>query len=74
MQRKPRSLAYAAAILSLTAFATPSFSQGTFEQRRACEADAMKFCKDVVPDVPKITACMKRNLAKLSPPCRAQFK
>jgi hypothetical protein len=74
MKRKPRYLAYVAAILSLASWATPGFPAGTPEQRRACEADAMKFCKDVVPDVPKITACMKRNLANLSPDCRAQFK
>ena len=62
-------------LLAMTAtWSTPVFSAGTLEQRRACEADAMKFCKDVVPDVPKITACMKRHLDKLSPDCRAQFK
>ncbi|MGO4715243.1 hypothetical protein [Bradyrhizobium sp. 2TAF24] len=47
---------------------------GTPEQRRACRADAFRLCKDAIPDVPRITACMDKNKAKLSPACRAQFK
>jgi len=48
--------------------------EGTYEQRRACRADAMKFCREFVPNVQLITACMDKNVHKLSPDCRKQFK
>jgi hypothetical protein len=38
--------------------------------RQACTPDAMRLCSDVIPDVPKVTACMKRNSAQLSQACR----
>ena len=45
---------------------TASFAEGTPEQRRACRADAMKFCREFVPNVKQITECMQKNVAKLS--------
>ena len=48
-------------------------NQGTYEQRRACEKDAFKFCRKEIPDVPRITECMHINRKNLSPPCRALF-
>ena len=58
-------------ILALVGTANAS---GTPEQRRACRHDAFKFCRSEIPNVKRITACMKMHLAQLSPPCRAQFK
>jgi hypothetical protein len=46
---------------------------GAAEQQQACFEDAMKFCGREIPDVQRITACMVRNIDKLSPRCRAQF-
>jgi hypothetical protein len=46
---------------------------GTAEQQQACFEDAMKFCGSEIPDVQRITACMVRNIHKLSPRCRTQF-
>jgi hypothetical protein len=40
------------------------------EVRQACTGDAMRLCSDFVPDVPKITICMKRNYRALSLECR----
>jgi len=54
--------------------AEASHAQGTPEQRMACTEDAFKFCGADIPDVPRITACMIKNLKQLSPVCRAQFK
>lgn len=62
------------AMLALVAMTANSHAAGTYEQRRACRADAMKFCRDYVPNVKRITACMERNIRKLSPSCRAQFR
>jgi hypothetical protein len=63
-----------ASAVFLLALSSLSHAQGTFEQRRACRQDALKFCRDEVPDVPRITACMMKNLKSLSPLCRAQFR
>lgn len=38
-------------------------------QERACQADAMKFCRDFVPDEDKIAACMGRHRPQLSVNC-----
>ena len=46
---------------------------GTAEQQQACFEDAIKFCGGDIPDVQRITACMVRNIDKLSPRCQAQF-
>jgi hypothetical protein len=53
-------------------FAVPghAIDQGTPEQRQACAPDAMRLCSDFIPDVPKITKCMKAKRAELSEACR----
>jgi hypothetical protein len=38
--------------------------------RQACTPDAMRLCSDVIPDVAKVTACMKRKSSQVSPACR----
>jgi len=45
-------------------------AQGTPEQRQACAPDAMRLCSDFIPDVPKITKCMKAKRKQLSEACR----
>ncbi len=45
----------ACAALAVSA-ASSAHAAGTPEQRRACRADAMKFCREFVPNVKKITA------------------
>jgi hypothetical protein len=39
--------------------------------RQACTPDAMRLCSDYIPNVGKITACMRAKSAQLSEPCRA---
>lgn len=39
--------------------------------QQACTPDAMRLCADVIPDVPKVTACMKAKHAQLSQECRS---
>jgi hypothetical protein len=34
----------------------------------------MRLCSDVIPDVPKVTACMKRKSAQLSQECRTAMR
>ena len=45
--------------------------QGTPEMQQACTPDVMRLCNAEVPDEARITACMKRNRANLSPACGA---
>jgi hypothetical protein len=45
-------------------------AQGSDAARQACTPDAMRLCADVIPDVAKVTACMKAKRAELSEPCR----
>ena len=46
----------------------------TPEQQQACSDDAMQLCGEFVPDVDRITACMIRKKAQLSPGCRVYFR
>lgn len=45
----------------------------TPEQEQACTGDAFRLCGSDIPDVERITACMARNRAQLSPACRVFF-
>jgi len=69
---------YLAAIVTVgivtVALAGNSQAEGTAEQRWACEQDAFKFCGSEIPNVPRITASMIKNVKKLSPACRTQFR
>ena len=59
---------------SLVSFAAPSSAEiATAEQRAACTPDAFRLCSSEIPNIPAITACMKKNFSNLSPGCRAVF-
>ena len=58
--------AIAAAATALSA--NPSLSS---EAQQMCTGDAMRLCGHEVPNVQRITACMVKNKAQLSPGCRA---
>jgi hypothetical protein len=64
-------------VLSCVLFAmAPAHSQvrGTPVQRRACTPDVYRLCAGEIPNVARITACMRRNKARLSEACRAVFE
>lgn len=65
-------------LLSLAVFvligSSLAHAAGTPEQRRACRSDAMRLCRQFVPNVQRVTACMEKNIRRLSPACRAQFR
>jgi|SRR4051812_40788967 hypothetical protein len=46
----------------------------TPEQQQACSGDAFRVCGSEIPNIERITACMIRNKAALSPGCRAFFR
>jgi hypothetical protein len=62
-----------AVVAALIAAPSVSYAQGTPEQRSACMGDAFRLCSSQIPNVAKITACMKSNFSKLSPGCKTVF-
>ena len=48
--------------------------RGTFEQQMACTPDVWRLCFDQIPDVKRITSCLRQNTPQLSGPCRAVFE
>ena len=63
-----------AVLATVLVTSSAGFAQGTPEQRSACMGDAFKFCSSEIPNIPKITSCMKANYSKLSPGCKAAAK
>jgi len=49
-------------------------NRGTMEQQMACTPDVWRLCSDQVPDVGRITACLRQNTPQLSSGCRAVFQ
>ncbi len=49
-------------------------AQGSDAARQACTPDAMRLCSDVIPDVAKVTACMKAKSSQLSQACRVAMR
>jgi hypothetical protein len=43
------------------------------DQRRLCTGDVFRLCSSEIPDVGRITACMRRQRASLSQGCRSVF-
>jgi hypothetical protein len=42
-------------------------------QRSACTLDVLRLCRQFIPDVNEIVACLKLQRPNLSPACRAVF-
>jgi hypothetical protein len=66
-------------VVALTAASTSSVMaqnaeyRGTAAQRAACRPNVFRFCAGEIPDVRAITACLRRNISRLSPDCQAIF-
>jgi hypothetical protein len=43
------------------------------DQRRLCTGDVFRLCASEIPNVDRITACMRRQRASLSEGCRSVF-
>lgn len=61
-------LAFAVSVSALSS--TASFAY-TMEAQQMCTGDAFRLCSSEIPNIPKITACMIKHRADLSPGCRA---
>jgi len=59
--------AFAASLCALSS--TASFAY-TAEQQQMCTGDAFRLCSSEIPNIPAITACMRKNRSNLSAGCR----
>ena len=62
------ALLFAVATMALAAHPGPAFAS---EAQQMCTGDALRLCGHEVPNVQRITACMVKQRANLSPGCRA---
>jgi len=70
---KLRTALVGTAIIATLFASSAAFAEGTPEQRAACTSDAFRLCSSEIPNVSRITACMRANFSKLSPGCKAAF-
>jgi hypothetical protein len=61
-------IAIAIAATALSIAPGPAFSS---DAQQMCTGDAMRLCGHEIPNVQRITACMVKQRASLSPGCRA---
>ena len=61
-------------VVAVAALLLPGRGEATPDQQEACTPDAFRLCGPEIPDVDRITACMIRNRAQLSPACRVFFR
>jgi hypothetical protein len=47
--------------------------RGTPAQQKACRPNVFRFCAGEIPNVRKITECLRRNISRLTPDCAAIF-
>jgi hypothetical protein len=45
-------------------------TQGTPEERAACQADVQKYCERELPDVMRVASCLQANRHRISAACR----
>jgi len=68
------SLQWCVALALLSATTSPSFSQGTLEQRMACTPDVFRLCSAFIPNADEITICLKEKNVELSDACAAAIE
>lgn len=61
--------------ITLSTGAETSFAHsGTADEQQACTPDVFRLCSAQIPSEARIVACLNKNMAKLSPACRAVMK
>jgi type II secretory pathway component PulL len=59
-----------ALLLSSAALAQNQVAPHTQKDEDACDRDAHRFCKDLIPDQFRVLTCLQENRTKLSKPCQ----
>jgi hypothetical protein len=57
-------------IVSVSAVSSTSSFAFSPEAQQMCTGDAMRLCGSEIPNVSKVTACMRRNRSNLSTGCK----
>jgi hypothetical protein len=52
---------------------TSAFAQGTDQERQACMPDVFRLCGAYIPDVDRITSCLRGSGPRLSSACHDVF-
>lgn len=73
MTSKALHLALIVFVVGGTAGACAAKPAYDIEDVTACSPDAMRLCKDKLPDLDAIQTCMKENYSRLRPACKARF-
>lgn len=65
-------------LAAAAAFAAPARADDdqpgySIEDVTACSQDAMRLCRDKLPDIDAIETCMKAHFDELKPKCKARF-
>ncbi len=63
----------AATVLTFVMLTTVGYAHSP-EEEQACTPDAFRLCSSEIPDEGRITACMERQKASLSPACKVFFQ
>lgn len=63
----------AATALAFVMLTTTGYAYSPDEEQ-ACTPDAFRLCSSEIPDQVRITACMERQKASLSPACKVFFQ
>ncbi len=72
--RTVRTIGFTLALItSVISMSTASHAY-TAEEERLCMSDAFKFCSSEIPNIDKVTICMQKNKAQLSPGCKSVMK
>jgi len=62
-------------VLAGESLSSSAFAQhpGTPAQKRACRPDVYRLCAGEIPNVNAIVRCLRANVDRLNPDCRAVF-
>jgi hypothetical protein len=72
MRLHPTGICVAAVAIFLCA-GSAAMAQGTEREREACTPDVFRLCGAYIPDVDRITACLRGNGPRLSQACYNVF-
>ncbi len=69
-QRNQKIAIIVAAAVTLFGLSTSSSFAFSSEAQKMCTGDAFRLCSSEIPNIPGITACMRKNRSNLSAGCR----
>lgn len=72
--RLARMIAVIIGLASLPVVQAAAQEPGSPAQKRACRPDVYRLCAAEIPKVQAIVRCLKLNVSRLSPDCRAVFE